>query len=296
MEKSIQNMLQNSSTMYYVQIDFSSNIVYANRHFNKDFSIHSNINQHNFIEKFNKSDHDKYFQTLAHCISSPHTTFSVSLRKSKSFSQTHWIKWEFIALDKEVMCIGFDITNIDALENILDSISDSFFIIDKDFKILQTNSVFEQKMKKSKNELLGKEIWNFLPPNTHKKIVQRLTKAMQENKGDIFEAKVCDRWFSMKVNPIENALVIYASDIHDKKIAELKLLNQNEQLKEIAFLQSHKVRGPVASVLGLINLLHEIDCKHEEVCTYIKHLSTATQELDNIIHNVARKIDLLNQD
>jgi PAS domain S-box-containing protein len=49
---------------------------------------------------------------------------------------------------------------------------------------------------------------------------------------------------------------IYASfvDITDRKEAQLKIEAQNTKLKEIAFLQSHQVRGPVANVLGIINL------------------------------------------
>ncbi len=71
-----------------------------------------------------------------------------------------------------------------------------------------------------------------------------------------------------------------------KEIAEKnhQLLIQNEALKEIAWLESHQMRRPLANILGLIDLI--IDDFRVE---YLNHLKTVAQELDKVIHQVVKK-------
>jgi DNA-binding NtrC family response regulator len=75
----------------------------------------------------------------------------------------------------------------------------------------------------------------------------------------------------------------------ERKIANEKLKIQNEKLFEIAFLQSHQVRAPVAHILGLINLF-KLDKPNDPVnAEIIKMLQTTTLELDKVIHEVVIK-------
>ncbi|MBS7563485.1 PAS domain S-box protein [Mucilaginibacter sp. Bleaf8] len=46
-----------------------------------------------------------------------------------------------------------------------------------------------------------------------------------------------------------------ASDITHRKISEQRILEQNEALRKIAYMQSHELRKPVATILGLMNLI-----------------------------------------
>lgn len=78
-------------------------------------------------------------------------------------------------------------------------------------------------------------------------------------------------------------------DITHLKRAELKLKQQNEQLKEIANLQSHMVRRPVANVIGLINLLDQVQLDNPENKEVIKRLISSSQELDQTIQHIVRK-------
>ncbi len=68
------------------------------------------------------------------------------------------------------------------------------------------------------------------------------------------------------------------------KIAEL-----NQQLIEYAFFNSHKVRGPLARILGLIQLfeLEEANRPHsEKALFYAEQLKSSALELDAIIHEI----------
>jgi signal transduction histidine kinase len=71
-----------------------------------------------------------------------------------------------------------------------------------------------------------------------------------------------------------------------RKASEELLKAKNEKLAEIAFLQSHIVRKPVANVLGLINLIKMDDQVDLSKSNYIPTLEAAAKELDIAIHEI----------
>lgn len=63
--------------------------------------------------------------------------------------------------------------------------------------------------------------------------------------------------------------------------------NQNRQLKEIAWIQSHQVRGPLARILGLISI-YKITNDEKEKHAIMENLEKSALELDHIIHEITR--------
>lgn len=68
---------------------------------------------------------------------------------------------------------------------------------------------------------------------------------------------------------------------------------QNQRLTEIAWIQSHKVRGPVASILGLAQLFNEKDLDDPMNKEIVEMLKTATSNLDGIIREINSKTAVL---
>ena len=84
-----------------------------------------------------------------------------------------------------------------------------------------------------------------------------------------------------------------ARDVSEQKRQFMRIQEQNEQLKEIAWIQSHNVRGPVASILGLAELF-VIDAEEDEHNSEIlANLKIATNNLDDIIKEVVEKTKML---
>ena len=78
-------------------------------------------------------------------------------------------------------------------------------------------------------------------------------------------------------------------DITEQEKQLIQITQQNERLKEIAWIQSHKVRGPVASILGLVSLFDlEAPCNHESNAEVLDKLKIATNDLDAIIREVVQ--------
>jgi PAS domain S-box-containing protein len=82
-----------------------------------------------------------------------------------------------------------------------------------------------------------------------------------------------------------------ATNINERKQQEEKINQRNEALSKIAYMQSHDFRGPVASILGLMNLIKEQDYKPSK--EYLKLMEEAAKELDVKIHAVIKQTDEL---
>jgi light-regulated signal transduction histidine kinase (bacteriophytochrome) len=69
----------------------------------------------------------------------------------------------------------------------------------------------------------------------------------------------------------------------------LELESQNQQLKEIAWIQSHKVRAPLSRLIGLVHLLQRDVLSKEEQKQYLNHINNSAVELDEIIKEITYK-------
>ncbi|HEX3383791.1 MAG TPA: histidine kinase dimerization/phospho-acceptor domain-containing protein [Mucilaginibacter sp.] len=63
---------------------------------------------------------------------------------------------------------------------------------------------------------------------------------------------------------------------------------QNQKLSEIAWLQSHIVRTPLARILGLIEVISDFREK-EEITTILEYISQSANELDAVIREISDK-------
>ncbi|HKZ36119.1 MAG TPA: hypothetical protein VJ184_00610, partial [Chryseolinea sp.] len=100
---------------------------------------------------------------------------------------------------------------------------------------------------------------------------------------------------SFQKNAIESqaeALLILNDELHDlnkllggrvdERTEQVNL--QNKKLAEYTFTNAHKLRAPVASILGLINLLHEAAPDDQKLI--LNYLQTCADELDDILREI----------
>ncbi|MDO3624695.1 PAS domain S-box protein [Mucilaginibacter sp. BT774] len=68
------------------------------------------------------------------------------------------------------------------------------------------------------------------------------------------------------------------------------LRKQHERLTEIALINSHEIRKPIASILGLMQLFKDIKDQTPDE-QLLQHLESATQELDEVIKRIINKTE-----
>jgi light-regulated signal transduction histidine kinase (bacteriophytochrome) len=80
--------------------------------------------------------------------------------------------------------------------------------------------------------------------------------------------------------------------MHDRtegREKEQQILRQNKQLIEVALITSHQLRRPVATILGLVELIDKSVFDQENL-EIIEHLETTATELDAVIRRINDQI------
>lgn len=92
------------------------------------------------------------------------------------------------------------------------------------------------------------------------------------------------------------ARLVLALDVNDRLLAQKQIMAQNEKLREIAHLQSHNLRRPVASIMGLVNLFDKHNPDNQMNSVVIEKLDIVCKELDLTIHKIVEKTYELEND
>ena len=83
--------------------------------------------------------------------------------------------------------------------------------------------------------------------------------------------------------------LVLANDITDSINYIQAIESQNSQLQEIAFAHSHIIRAPLANMMGILNLVKEMDLTSPESTELLDHLFTSCNQLDEKIAEVVKK-------
>lgn len=70
-----------------------------------------------------------------------------------------------------------------------------------------------------------------------------------------------------------------------------ELIKHNNELRQFSYTVSHNLRGPVASLLGLLKLFNHSDLSKENI-EILQHLESSAYRLDGIIKDLSKIIDI----
>jgi len=99
-----------------------------------------------------------------------------------------------------------------------------------------------------------------------------------------------DRGFTIfNENEMPVRLIGAMQDVTQHREYEQQLLNQNEYLKEIAWINSHQVRRPLCNIMGLVELIKNPDNSKEDIMQFIEMLSDSSKELDDAVIRVNKQ-------
>ena len=165
-------------------------------------------------------------------------------------------------------------------------------------EIIYVNEAFARKTGYSEQELMHQKIDLLNGPLTDHNLVSEIKKRLfnfeavhaellhYRKNGDTF-------WNQFSIIPISNEKGIYthlifvSNDVTQQKQYISSIEQKNKKLQEIAWLQSHTVRAPLAKLMGLINV-HENypDEMPDKIHQLIRQ---AADELDLVIRNIVQQ-------
>ncbi|KAM3101013.1 PAS domain-containing protein [Phormidesmis sp. 146-12] len=116
------------------------------------------------------------------------------------------------------------------LSNTLESITDAFFSLDRDWRFTYLNSQAVQVLNRGFNDLIGRNVWEAFPEAIGSLFDYEYHRAVAQEVTVSFEAfyPPLDCWFAVRAYPIASGLAVYFQNITDQKVAEASLQRQKQ--------------------------------------------------------------------
>lgn len=108
----------------------------------------------------------------------------------------------------------------------------------------------------------------------------------RKKNGDLIDVDIKSNTIIFKG---KRAKLIVATDISERIEYFNAIEKRNEILREIAWIQSHKVRAPLAKIMGLVSLLSTKESSDKEMAKILKFIDSSANELDGVIREVTIK-------
>jgi PAS domain S-box-containing protein len=255
--------LVNSQTSYVLRTDLYGQHTYWNNKFADEFGwlYGDSLDHGDALKSICEYHHERARVVVEKCITNPGTTFKVELDKPTKDRGIRTTLWEFVCLTDndgiptEIQCIGIDITDRIQMEQNLRDSEEKYRILinsadaaiiqfDKAGYCLYINDIAAGPHELKSEELVGKNIRDLLPEKEATDIMAIIEQVILTNEGTVVEMLIhpsdTELWVRNSFQPVRDSLgnsigvLSYASDITDKKRAEIKL-QQSEQKYKILF-------------------------------------------------------------
>jgi len=135
--------------------------------------------------------------------------------------------------------------------------------------------------------------------------IDKLKEAMKQQKSCQIQAVFYKKsgaqyWASLAISPVRDDAgnvknyITIERDITERMNYLTAIEEQNAQLREIAWFQSHIMRAPLARIMGLTELLID-NPSNADAGKFLAMLKTSADELDEVIKEILRKTDYLKE-
>jgi PAS domain S-box-containing protein len=186
------------------------------------------------------------------------------------------------------------------LAGIITRVNNMIVVTDQHGQVTWVNRAFENIVGYKLEEIEGKKPREFFNgPETNLNAVEEIKQ--RKRKRETFAIDLVNHgkagqpiWVTAEFTPMYDEgrylgyIAVY-TDISVKKAQEREIKYQNNMLRGVAWMASHELRRPVATILGLLYLikLAEDDKEKEELVALI---DKCANELDEIVHQMNGKI------
>ncbi|ALI99911.1 two-component regulator propeller domain-containing protein [Rufibacter tibetensis] len=193
------------------------------------------------------------------------------------------------------------------LESVITNATDAVIITDAQVdafgpKILYVNKAFTKMTGYPKEEAIGQSPRFLQGPNSDREELDRMKAALllgEPCEIDVVNYRKNGEEFivNMNVSPVTDQkgnlthFISIERDFTERREYLKAIEDQNSKLREIAWIQSHVVRAPLARILGLIYLLEDGPHSKEDLQTIYGYIKSSGLELDTIIRDIVKRTE-----
>jgi diguanylate cyclase (GGDEF)-like protein/PAS domain S-box-containing protein/putative nucleotidyltransferase with HDIG domain len=148
---------------------------------------------------------------------------------------------------------------------ILESISDGFFALDRDWCFTYVNTQAGSNLGFKPEELIGQNIWKKFPQFMGIEIELKFRKAIAEGQPQeaVVQGPITDRWHNVRVYPFIEGISVYWQDITEYKKIERMLTRERDRARQL--FEEAAVMFLVLNVKGVVT---QINAKASKILGY----------------------------
>jgi PAS domain S-box-containing protein len=119
--------------------------------------------------------------------------------------------------------------------DILESVTDGFYALNKNWEVTYFNKTAEKVLDRKREDVIGKNLWDFFPHSRDGKFFREYERAMAEKVSVHFEEEYAPLgvWGSMNVYPTKDGIAVYFVDVTEQKKIQQKISNDERSLRAI---------------------------------------------------------------
>ncbi|WP_316821820.1 PAS domain-containing protein [Pedobacter gandavensis] len=191
------------------------------------------------------------------------------------------------------------------LRTLLNHTDAAYILVDPQFKIISYSQLAKEiaEFRGHFKELEGNSILDYFAKNKRARL-QRIVEDVIKGQNMSYETNVIEKdgsekWYALKwigVNDNEHqyrGFILSIKDITEQKnIAKAQnettseLIRRNKDLEQFTYVVSHNLRAPVANIMGLSDLLTEVESDPVAVSDLLQGLRTSIKNLDTVIKDL----------
>jgi PAS domain S-box-containing protein len=307
------NSLIDSQTNLLIRLDVNGHYTFINKQFSKVFGYERNeiIGKHFSITTMPEELH-LCEAAFVECTGNPDEVTHLVHKKPDKAGGIHETEWEFIAIKNEdglvtgLQGIGQDITDrINAqkeiiitknnLEALINNTEDLIWSVDRGYRYLSMNQAYKAallmhsghipaKGDSAMHDVFTPELLAMWANYYNRGIAGERYAVMTENQNPDGV-----QYFETSFNPIYNdeglitGVGCFSHNVTERVKTTKAITQKNERLQNIASLSSHELRRPVATMLGLINIIDREDFDNPDNKQIIEHILAVGIEIDEVI-------------
>lgn len=140
-----------------------------------------------------------------------------------------------INIDKEVKIESALEEKVNEIENILESITDGFYALNKNWRFTYINKEFERMLQRTRQDVIGKTFWEVFPEAKYLKFFAEYQKAMNEKEPVHFQEYYAPLqiWVSVNAYPTKEGITVFFLDITEQRQIQEKLFIDSQNLGAI---------------------------------------------------------------